>query len=114
MASSQDTLDASPAAAARPAIPRVAEAGRAVGVREPITVEQAREVLAAAGSPAADPDTYAALRGDTGWVFHPGPGAPPLEAFAWVVSDRGRPRGVPSGTTAEDMLAHISKQPAAG
>ena len=81
---------------------------------EPITAEQARNVLAAAGAPAADLDTYAATRGATGWLFRPDSDTAPLGAFAWVVSDRGRPRGVPAGTAAEDMLARISKEPVAG
>ena len=119
MASPQDTVDAAPLGGDRPATPNETLLASLRPVEpwtssEPITVEQARNVLAAAGSPAADLDAYAATRGATGWLFRPDSDTAPLGAFAWVVSDRGRPRGVPAGTAAEDILARISKEPVVG
>lgn len=54
-----------------------------------INESAARQILAEAGSPAADPVRYAAGELTGGWLFGwAGPGRPPRGARPWIVSDR--------------------------
>lgn len=70
----------------------------------------AREALAAAGSPAADPSRYAARPLGEGWAFSWSSAEPvPLGSSPWVVSNSQLVRRVGIGERAEDVLADLTK-----
>lgn len=60
-----------------------------------ISEERAREILAGARSPAADPDKYTAERIHNGWLFGWNPEAGPalIGTIGWVVADNGKCAG---------------------
>lgn len=76
----------------------------------PISEQEAREVLAAARSAAADSRKYLARRLDGGWLFgwNPDVGRPPMNTRSWVVSDRREARWLKPKEYAEEALRALN------
>ncbi|MDR2378743.1 MAG: hypothetical protein LBD70_04885 [Bifidobacteriaceae bacterium] len=76
----------------------------------PISEEQARQLLAAANSPAASAERYAAVRLDGGWLFKwAGTARPvPVGVRGVVVGDQGRVARLKLGETADQAIARAN------
>jgi hypothetical protein len=78
---------------------------------EPLDEQAARDLLAQAGSPAADPEHYTGTRADTGWVFGwSGPERAPMGVGPWVVGDSGQVRRVRISTRVADVLNELAEE----
>ncbi len=76
-----------------------------------ITEEQARKILAEAGSPAASPEEFSAERLELGWAFRWADGSQ-MTYFGgrtWVVTDSGAADMVDLGEKPPAALARLSK-----
>lgn len=77
-----------------------------------ISETEARQALAAAGSPAADASRYQASRRDRGWAFswRSDAGPAPIGSVVWVVSDNGKAQARPLSERVDDLLDQLDRE----